>query len=88
MLVGDCEDTDKGLTDEDGDGCDFYTKNPHSCGDYDGNEGFVANQMCCACGGGKGRGKSTAKIDYFLYKFENVVSTLNPCVNLNLVKLS
>ena len=58
MLLAACEDTDKGLKDKDGDGCDVYTRNTHYCGIYDGNEGFVSNQMCCACGGGKTSGDS------------------------------
>jgi len=49
----DCADTNKGLTDKDGNGCEAYINSPSLCGTYDGNEGFVANQMCCACGGGK-----------------------------------
>ena len=58
MLLKDCADTNKGLTDKYGDGCKAYINFPSLCGNHDGNEGFVANQMCCACGGGKQIGKS------------------------------
>ena len=57
-LLEACEDTDKGLKDYHGKGCDAYTWNTQYCGNYDGNEGFVSNQMCCACGGGNTSGDS------------------------------
>ena len=53
MLLKACEDTDNGLKDKDGYGCDGYSTGSDACGNYDGNGGFVSNQMCCACGGGK-----------------------------------
>ena len=46
-----CIDSANGLTDTAGDDCSWYTNEQSQCGDYDGN-GFFANQMCCACGGG------------------------------------
>ena len=53
MLLEGCENTDNGLKDADGFECDTYYGYEGICGRFDGNEGFVANQMCCACGGGK-----------------------------------
>lgn len=38
-------------TDLAGDGCDWYTTYPDTCGDYD-TELFTAHTDCCACGGG------------------------------------
>ena len=34
--------------------CSWYDTNSDQCGDHDGF-GFVAADMCCACGGGKAR---------------------------------
>ena len=48
------EDTNYGLKDEDGDGCDYYERNPSECGLHDGGSGFKSLTMCCACGGGSG----------------------------------
>ena len=45
-------DTNSGLKDEDGYGCDSYNDYVGECGLYDGGSGFKANTMCCACGGG------------------------------------
>ncbi|KAH8053324.1 hypothetical protein JL722_9548 [Aureococcus anophagefferens] len=43
-----CEDTDNGATDRDGDGCAAYQGNPSWCGNYDDDD-FSSNVMCCAC---------------------------------------
>jgi len=47
-----CKDTDKGLKDSYGDGCEWYDDYPLGCGNYDVSGGFRANAMCCSCGGG------------------------------------
>ena len=57
MFLEACENTDNGLKDELGDGCGLYYGSKDNCGFFDGDEGFVANKMCCACGGGKTPGK-------------------------------
>lgn len=46
---GDCVDGDR--TDFYADTCSWYVENPNSCGAYDAGL-FVANEECCACGGG------------------------------------
>ena len=46
-----CSDTDNGLTDSEGYGCDEYTIYPSDCGKYDTDD-FKSNEMCCACNGG------------------------------------
>jgi len=46
-----CVDSDKGLTDNGGDTCEWYNKNVDKCGRFD-DEDFTANNMCCGCGGG------------------------------------
>ena len=48
---GTCVDTTNGAEDKDGFGCGSYDDFPGWCGDYD-DEDFVADEMCCACGGG------------------------------------
>jgi len=41
-----------GSTDKDGDPCSYYSgKAAGECGDHD-DEDFIANEMCCSCGGG------------------------------------
>ena len=50
-VIGQCVDTNRGLKDEDGDGCDSYNYGA-ACGCCDGGSGFKAKTMCCACGGG------------------------------------
>ena len=45
-----CQDTDNGATDVDGDGCSMYTANPAYCGGYDDDD-FTSSTMCCACQG-------------------------------------
>ena len=41
------------IGDRDGDGCILYAENPYWCaGNHDTNE-FIADVMCCACGGGR-----------------------------------
>ena len=54
-VIGQCMDTNSGLKDVYGEGCDYYKENGDECGDYDetGFYGFKATTMCCACGGGK-----------------------------------
>eukprot|EP00931_Biecheleriopsis_adriatica_P025270 TRINITY_DN15562_c0_g1_i1.p1 TRINITY_DN15562_c0_g1~~TRINITY_DN15562_c0_g1_i1.p1 ORF type:complete len:415 (-),score=72.51 TRINITY_DN15562_c0_g1_i1:426-1586(-) len=37
--------------DKDGDGCDFYQSYTEECGKHDDDD-FIANEMCCSCGGG------------------------------------
>lgn len=49
---GTCQDTDGAAVDVDGDGCNVYTNNPSYCGTAYDDSDFVANQMCCVCGGG------------------------------------
>ena len=48
-----CQDTAEGAKDNGGDGCDWYVNNNDSCftGTYDDDD-FVAQKMCCTCGGG------------------------------------
>jgi len=47
-----CADTSNGLGDRAGDGCEWYAADNQAwCGQYDTLD-FVANEMCCACGGG------------------------------------
>ena len=46
-----CADTNNGFGDVGGDQCDWYERNPGNCGSYDTLD-FVANEMCCTCGGG------------------------------------
>jgi len=49
-----CVDTDNGATDNDGDGCKWYTDNDangNHCGKHDDRD-FKAMSMCCRCGGG------------------------------------
>lgn len=41
-----------GMTDSGSDGCGWYTSNPSSCGNFDVEDGFTAQAMCCGCGGG------------------------------------
>ena len=38
-------------TDKDGDGCNFYQSHTEECGNHDDDD-FIANEMCCSCGGG------------------------------------
>ena len=50
-LTENCENTNNGLTDGYGDGCDEYTDNPNWCGYFDDDK-FKSMEMCCICGGG------------------------------------
>jgi len=44
----DCVDSDNGLTDKYGTGCEYYDENPSRCGKDD--EGvFKSREMCCSC---------------------------------------
>jgi len=46
------DDTATGLVDSYGDSCaDWYDAYPGDCGTYDSTT-FVANTLCCGCGGG------------------------------------
>ena len=56
MQILECNDTDNGVKDTTGDGCEIYTQRPEYCGLYETNE-FQSNMMCCACGGGNRQGK-------------------------------
>lgn len=56
-----CVDTSGDKTDMYGNKCNFYKHynfynnsdtNKHYCGERDGTDGFSAQTMCCACGGG------------------------------------
>lgn len=47
-----CKDTDAGRTDVHLGGCDVYEAD--YCGLYDDND-FQSSDMCCICGGGKGK---------------------------------
>ena len=49
-----CTDADNGKTDTYGEGCDYYWTAVEDCAGTDRN-GFSANAMCCACGGGATR---------------------------------
>jgi hypothetical protein len=40
-----------GASDIDEDRCSFYGNEPHQCGKHDDGD-FIANEMCCNCGGG------------------------------------
>ena len=56
VQILECNDTDNGVKDTTGDGCEIYTQRPEYCGLYETNE-FQSNMMCCACGGGNRQGK-------------------------------
>ena len=45
-----CIDSDNGVKDRRGYGCDYYVGEEISCGVYD-TEDFDAESMCCACRG-------------------------------------
>jgi hypothetical protein len=47
-----CENTNGDLTDASGDDCDWYVSKSSYCGAHDSAD-FLANGMCCACGGGR-----------------------------------
>merc|ERR1712083_864029 len=47
-----CVDTDNGALDSYNDPCSGYTNTPSWCGTSYDDDDFVANTMCCACGGG------------------------------------
>lgn len=51
--TGQCRNTDRGKTDQDGDSCEDYVGNERWCGKYDDAD-FKSKEMCCACGGGRG----------------------------------
>ena len=53
LFDGECEDQDDGVTDYYGDSCDWYLSSPESCGTFDDSD-FTADELCCACGGGRG----------------------------------
>ena len=46
-----CVDTAGDATDEWGNSCSAYNEYPNTCGAGD-NDNFVAQELCCACGGG------------------------------------
>ena len=46
-----CVNTDYGSKDKFGDTCNFYDNAMDKCGFFDESD-FVANELCCACGGG------------------------------------
>ena len=50
-LASECQNTNNGLGDTAGDGCDWYAANDGHCGDHDTDD-FFSNAMCCSCGGG------------------------------------
>jgi len=50
------DEMDVGALDKDGDGCRWYKDHIDQCGLHDGDT-FLANEMCCVCGGG-----STSKL--------------------------
>lgn len=43
-----CVDTDFGVGDTAGDGCEWYDSYPDWCGGFDTDE-FIAGDMCCSC---------------------------------------
>jgi hypothetical protein len=48
------------VSDVNGDTCSsYYDYFPDGCGNYD-NEGFIAADSCCACGGGGNKGGTAA----------------------------
>ena len=53
---GGCVTSPENWVDSQGNGCDWYAQDPaRSCRRFGGsrrNDGFVANQACCVCGGG------------------------------------
>ena len=59
-----CIDTDHGSLDKKNDSCSMYEIYPNECGRWD-NIIFVAESMCCACGGGT-RGRYTKLLLYIL----------------------
>ena len=48
MKVPECYDTDYGVKDRSGDGCEAYNSEPSACGEFDDDD-FTASTMCCAC---------------------------------------
>jgi hypothetical protein len=55
MGENECDDIAHHFIDNQGRGCQFYTDYPASCGDANTEE-FIAEAMCCACGGGTSGG--------------------------------
>jgi hypothetical protein len=47
-----CIDTNAEGRDSGNDSCSWYESYPGSCGSYDDSD-FRANEMCCACNGGR-----------------------------------
>ena len=65
MYIDTCTNTDNGLKDKGGFGCDVYTDDVEGwCGKYD-NGLFEARKKCCVCGGGRHNGKY--KFLYYRY---------------------
>lgn len=52
-LTSSCVDTDNGLVNARGAGCSDYTQDNWECDTYNNVfNGFIARDLCCACGGG------------------------------------
>ena len=69
---------DSDATDDDGNGCDYYTLYLDECGEYDSSN-FIASDECCACGGGgssfnsSSTSPSTTEFDWYSADFENPI---------------
>lgn len=56
-LSQDCQDTTNGVTDDWGDGCEWYEANDWGCGFWSNpDSGWDSAAMCCVCGGGSSGG--------------------------------
>ena len=51
FLSGSCVNSNGDTKDVNGYDCNFYQYSPQQCGHKDTAE-FIANEMCCVCGGG------------------------------------
>ena len=49
-VLTECTDSNNGKTDQWGNDCSFYQRNPSLCGILDVGD-FDAEKMCCACKG-------------------------------------
>ena len=67
--TGSCVDSD--ATDDDGDGCDYYTLYSDECGEYDSSN-FIASDECCACSTSTSRGIIT-EYDWYSADLETPV---------------
>jgi len=74
-----------GNEDVGGDRCDWYKKNPGECGAHDDDD-FLANEMCCNCGGGStGTGSRTLAVNgasVFLSEAEDCPAGFEPITSI------